>query len=108
MADTTKPDFVTEKWNPGPDVTKDFNDAAKQQVNQTTPPPSEGGISTKAELDKRTEQTRILRENLERRNAPAPRPNNAIAKKAAEEKYQEDKVAFEENEKNQRANQASP
>jgi hypothetical protein len=92
---------MSDKWNPpnAPNVKQDFEAAAKEQVNKTIPPPSDKGISTKAELDKRTEQTRTLREMLERRNAPAPRPNNEIAKKTEEEKHQKTKIAYEENER---------
>lgn len=100
MADSDDSDFVSDEWTPdGPDVRQDFNEAAKQQVEQTSPPPSEGGISTKAELDKRVEQTRILKENLARRSAPTLKPKGATAQNAAEGKYQEDKTAFEENER---------
>lgn len=92
---------MSDKYNPqnAPNIKQDFEAAAKEQVNKTIPPPSEKGISTKAELDKRTEQTRTLREMLERRNAPAPKPKNEIAKKTEEEKYQKAKIAYEENER---------
>lgn len=81
-----------------PNIGQDFNEAAKQQAKKELPYPSERGISTKAELDKRTEQTRILRERLERDNAPKLVPKNQIAKNTAEKQFAVNKKAYEENE----------
>jgi hypothetical protein len=90
---------MPDEWKPDvPNVKQDFNEAAKQQAKKEVPFASEQGISTKAELDKRTEHTRILRENLERRNAPTLIPKSEITKKVEEEKFQKAKRAYEENE----------
>lgn len=91
---------MSEKYDPpgAPKLKQDFTEAAKQQAKKEVPFASKQGIATKAELDKRTEQTRILREQLERKHAPKLEPKNAIAKETAEKKHNEIKKAYEENE----------
>ena len=90
---------MPEEWRPptAPNVTQDFNEAARDQAKKEVPLASEGGIATKNELDKRTEMERILRERLERKRSFEMKPKNEIAKDAATEKFQNDKVALEEN-----------
>jgi hypothetical protein len=83
---------------PNPGIKQDFNEAAKQQADKTAPFPSEKGISTKSELDKRTEIQRVLREKMERENVPKLAPKNSMAKETEVNKFQENKRAYEENE----------
>jgi|GEM_PF-4482638 len=91
---------MQDDWNPpnAPNLKQDFNEAAEQQAKKEVPVPSEKGISTKSEVDKRTEISRVLREKLERQNAPVLRPNNEIAQGVAEEQRAKDQRAYEENE----------
>ena len=91
---------MSDKYNPpnAPKIAKDFNEAAKQEVNKTLPPPSDKGIHTKAELDKRTEQTRILRERMERKYPLDRKIGNNIGQTTSSKKFEEDKKAFELNE----------
>jgi hypothetical protein len=81
-----------------PNVKQDFNEAAEQQAKKEVPFPSEKGISTKAEIDKRTEISRILREKMERENVPKLQPKNEISRIAEEKKFNENKKAYEVNE----------
>jgi cobalamin biosynthesis protein CbiG len=93
---------MAERYDPpgAPNLKQDFTEAAKQQAKKEVPFPSEKGISTKAEIDKRVEMQRILREKMERENPhpPPPPPIGSIAKNAAEKKFKENKKAYEENE----------
>lgn len=83
-----------------PKATQDFNAVAKEQVKKEVPFASKEGISTKAEVDKRTEMETRLREKLQMEyKQPPPPPPIALAQKAAEEKFNTNKVALEENNK---------
>jgi len=89
-----------DDWRPpnAPEVTKDFNAAAKEQAKQIIPP-SEKGIATKKELEARTALETRLREKMQLRPAPALKPKDEIAKDEAKKTFEENKKAFEANQK---------
>src|SRR5436305_6069897 len=91
---------MSDKWNPpnAPNVKQDFNEAAKQQAQKEIPVASKNGIATKAELDKRTGLQTALKEKLARENAPVLKPKGVIAKDTAQEKFQNTRKEYEENE----------
>jgi hypothetical protein len=88
------------EWRPpsAPDVKTDFNAAAKEQAKQILPQ-SEKGIATKKELEQRTALETQLREKMARQNAPVLKPKNEIAKEVDKKKFEEDKRAYEANQK---------
>jgi hypothetical protein len=96
----SKEKMMSEEWRPpsAPDLTKDFNAAAKEQAKQIMPP-SEKGIATKKELEGRTALENRLREKMQLQNAPALKPKNEIAKNEAKKAFEENKKAFEANQK---------
>jgi hypothetical protein len=91
---------MSDEWRPpnAPDVKTDFNAAAKEQAKQILPP-SEKGIATKKELEQRTALETQLREKMARQNAPVLKPKNEIAKEVDKKKFEEDKRAYEANQK---------
>jgi hypothetical protein len=91
---------MSDEWRPpnAPNLTKDFNAAAKEQAKEAIPP-SQKGIATKRELEQRTALENRLRENMQRRNAPVLRPKNEIAKNEAKKAFEENRKAFDANQK---------